>query len=98
MANCENNPNHNPDNYCEHCFTCHECVEIMDHLKDKALDKKNTSIKELTQRIEKYSEFDFDQWWNEVGSAITPHQNADLKSHAERICRALFNRINRLDA
>ncbi len=35
---CENDTSHNPDNYCNSCATCHDCVEegeqsIQDELK-----------------------------------------------------------------
>lgn len=32
----------------------------------------------------------FDQWWNEVGSALRPEPNEDQEEHSKRICMAAF--------
>lgn len=36
----------------------------------------------------------FDQWWNEVGSALRPEPNEDQEEHSKRVCMAAFGAGN----
>lgn len=49
MSSCENSANHDPENFCRHCSTCHDCVAEGEH-------DNYHNIKSLTAEVERLRE------------------------------------------
>ena len=44
---CENDPKHDPDNYCESCSTCHDCLEEERDAMSERLNEARSIMKEI---------------------------------------------------
>jgi len=49
---CESDLDHDPDNYCSSCSTCHECIGESDFKNEKDLAAMKKAIKESVTAIE----------------------------------------------